>query len=101
MAANLGALGRSVSVPNQDPLIKELEETKELLAAEKRRSRNYAEELRLLKVRNLAVQKQVEQEEEFITNKLMKRLQQLKDEKQTLANEVEHEEEYLVNIQNE
>jgi len=40
---------------------------------------------------------QVEQEEEFITNKLMKRLQQLKDEKQTLANEVEHEEEYLVN----
>jgi len=29
------------------------------LAAEKRRSRNYAEELRLLKVRNLAVQKQV------------------------------------------
>ena len=40
---------------------------------------------------------QVEQEEEYITNKLMKRLQQLKDEKQTLANEVEHEEEYLVN----
>jgi coiled-coil domain-containing protein 6 len=84
-------------VPNQDPVLKELEETKELLAAEKRRSANYAEELRLLKLQNLAVQKQVEQEEEFITNKLMKRLQQLKDEKQTLANEVEHEEEYLVN----
>lgn len=40
---------------------------------------------------------QVEQEEECITNKLMKRLKQLRDEKQTLANEVEHEEEYLVN----
>ena len=40
---------------------------------------------------------QVEQEEEFITNKLMKRLQQLKNEKQVLANEVEQEEEYLVN----
>lgn len=40
---------------------------------------------------------QVEQEEEFITNKLMKRLKQLKDEKQNLANEVEQEEEYLVN----
>lgn len=84
-------------MPNQDSLVKELQETKELLAAEKRRSRNYAEELKMLKVRNLAVQKQVEQEEEFITNKLMKRLQQLRDEKQNLANEVEHEEEYLVN----
>ena len=40
---------------------------------------------------------QVEQEEEFITNKLMKRLEQLKNEKQTLANEVEQEEEYLIN----
>ena len=39
----------------------------------------------------------MEQEEECITNKLMKRLKQLRDEKQTLANEVEHEEEYLVN----
>jgi coiled-coil domain-containing protein 6 len=43
------------------------------------------------------VHKQVEQEEEFITNKLMKRLEQLKKEKQTLATEVEQEEEYLVN----
>jgi hypothetical protein len=30
----------------------------------------------------------VEQEEEYITNKLMKRLEQLKREKQVLANEV-------------
>ena len=36
-------------------------------------------------------------EEEFITNKLMKRLEQLKNEKQSLANEVEQEEEYLIN----
>lgn len=40
---------------------------------------------------------QVEQEEEYITNKLMKRLEQLKNEKQSLANEVEQEEEYLIN----
>ena len=40
---------------------------------------------------------QVEQEEECITNKLMKRLKKLRDEKETLANEVENEEEYLVN----
>lgn len=33
-------------------------------------------------------QSQVEAEEEFITNKLMKRLEQLKKEKQILANEV-------------
>lgn len=33
-------------------------------------------------------QKQAEQEEEFIVNKLMKRLDQLKQEKQVLANEV-------------
>ncbi len=37
-----------------------------------------------------------EQEEEYITNKLTKRLNQLKKEKQTLANEVEQEEEFLV-----
>ena len=33
-------------------------------------------------------QKQVEQEEEYITNKLMKRLEQLKKEKAVLASEV-------------
>ena len=33
-------------------------------------------------------QKQAEMEEEFIVNKLMKRLDQLKREKQVLANEV-------------
>ena len=38
----------------------------------------------------------MEQEEEYITNKLTKRLNQLKKEKQTLANEVEQEEEFLV-----
>ena len=40
---------------------------------------------------------QVEQEEEFITMKLMKRLADLKTEKETLANEVEQEEEFLIN----
>jgi hypothetical protein len=35
-------------------------------------------------------QSQVEAEEEFITNKLMKRLEQLRQEKQTLANEVRY-----------
>lgn len=73
----------------------------------------YADELRRTKAQNLAVvsasrasllnwvgcvvyaelfpcvqQSQVEAEEEYITNKLMKRLEQLKQEKQILANEV-------------
>ena len=40
---------------------------------------------------------QVEQEEEYITNTLMKRLKEAKDEKAKIAIEVENEEEYLVN----
>lgn len=39
----------------------------------------------------------MEQEEELIANKLMKRLELLKREKQSLAREVEQEEEYLTN----
>ena len=39
------------------------------------------------------MQKQIEQEEEFITNKLIKRLGDLKLEKQKLASAVEEEEE--------
>jgi coiled-coil domain-containing protein 6 len=39
----------------------------------------------------------VEQEEELIANRLMKRLELLKREKQSLAREVEQEEEYLTN----
>ena len=43
------------------------------------------------------MQKQIEQEEEFITNKLIKRLGDLKLEKQKLASAVEEEEEFLTN----
>mmetsp|Transcript_9143 Transcript_9143/g.23030 ORF Transcript_9143/g.23030 Transcript_9143/m.23030 type:complete len:294 (+) Transcript_9143:328-1209(+) len=75
----------------------ELEEAKAQLVRETRRANNAIQELRHTKEQNLAVHKQVEQEEEFITNKLMKRLEQLKKEKQILANEVEQEEEFLTN----
>lgn len=68
-----------------------------MLERERRRSGTFAEELRLAKEQNLAVQTMVEQEEEYITNRLMKRLEQLKQEKQILANEVEQEEEFLTN----
>mmetsp|Transcript_41004 Transcript_41004/g.73698 ORF Transcript_41004/g.73698 Transcript_41004/m.73698 type:complete len:322 (-) Transcript_41004:313-1278(-) len=75
----------------------QLEEAKAQAVRETRRANHAVEELRLVKEQNLAVHKQVEQEEEFITNKLMKRLEQLKKEKQVLANEVEQEEEFLTN----
>ncbi|MEW5314498.1 MAG: hypothetical protein WDW38_005993 [Sanguina aurantia] len=44
-----------------------------------------------------AMQKVVEQEEEMLVNRLMKRLEALKKEKQFLATEVEREEEFLTN----
>lgn len=42
-------------------------------------------------------QQQVEQEEELITNTLLKRLEQLRREKQDLSTEVERQESYLLN----
>jgi len=80
-----------------EELQRQLDETKEKLTKETRRANNAVEELRLAREQNLAVHKQVEQEEEYITNKLMKRLEQLKKEKQILVNEVEQEEEFLTN----
>lgn len=48
------------------------------LESEKRRSSQLAEEVKRTKEQSLAVQKQVEQEEEYITNKLLQRLAELK-----------------------
>ncbi len=58
------------------------------LESERLRSTRYAEELRQAKEQSIALHKQVELEQECITLKLMKRLEQLKREKQNLANEV-------------
>ena len=53
---------------------------------------------RLLFTHPLAAQQlQAEQEEEYITNKLMKRLEALKQEKEELARQVEVEEEMITN----
>jgi len=80
-----------------EDLQQEVVQLREQLTRETRRANNAIEELRVAREQNLAVHKQVEQEEEYITNKLMKRLEQLKKEKQLLANEVEQEEEFLTN----
>ncbi|KAI8475154.1 MAG: hypothetical protein J3K34DRAFT_405501 [Monoraphidium minutum] len=80
-----------------DDLLKTACHLRNELEQERKRSNSYAESLKLAKEQSLAAQKQVEQEEEFITNKLMKRLEQLKREKQALATEVEQEEEMITN----
>ncbi len=43
------------------------------------------------------MQAKAEQEEEFISNTLLKKIQELKKEKETLANNYEREEEFLTN----
>ncbi|CAD7705261.1 unnamed protein product [Ostreobium quekettii] len=82
---------------SKEEVLDELARVRAMLEREKRRSGSFAEELRAAKEQSLAVQTMVEQEEEYITNRLMKRLEQLKQEKQILANEVEQEEEFLTN----
>lgn len=81
----------------QEQLVEELRRVKEQYELERRRSEGLALELRQAKEHNVAMQKQVEQEEEYITNKLMKRLEELKRDKAKLATEVEREEEFLTN----
>jgi len=46
---------------------------------------------------NFIQQARAEQEEEFISNTLLKKIQSLKNEKETLARNYEQEEEYLTN----
>jgi coiled-coil domain-containing protein 6 len=55
------------------------------------------EELKLVKKKGEAAQIAYEQEEEFITNRLLGRLEDLKGERVALAKQVEAEEDFLVN----
>ncbi|CAD7701888.1 unnamed protein product [Ostreobium quekettii] len=81
----------------RDGVLDELERTMGMLEREKRRSGSFAEELKTVREQSLAAQALVEQEEEYIISRLVKRLEQLKREKQMLASEVEQEEEFLTN----
>lgn len=78
-------------------LRKEVERLRIELAKERQR-RIQAEEV-VIKVKrdSAATQVIVEQEEEYISNMLMKRLAELKSEKEQLALKIEEEEEYLTN----
>jgi len=55
------------------------------------------QEIKQLKHASVHLQAKAEQEEEFISNTLLKKIQELKKEKETLANNYEREEEFLTN----
>jgi len=55
------------------------------------------EENKALRQASVNIQAKAEQEEEFISNTLMKKIQELKKEKETLVNKYETEEEFLTN----
>lgn len=58
---------------------------------------NLTEENKELRKNSVSIQQQAEQEEEFISNTLLKRIQRLKQEKESLAINYEQEEEFLTN----
>ncbi|CBY20338.1 unnamed protein product [Oikopleura dioica] len=55
------------------------------------------EEIRRLRQASVNIQARAEQEEEYISNTLLKKIEELKKEKETLANYYEKEEEFLTN----
>ena len=67
------------------------------LDEERAKHRTTKEELRLMRNRQEILTQQVEIEEENITNRMIKRIEELKREKTDLAKQIEAEEEYLTN----
>jgi coiled-coil domain-containing protein 6 len=59
--------------------------------------KNLSEENRVLRQASVNIQAQAEQEEEFISNTLLKKIHSLKKEKEALALNYEQEEEFLTN----
>ena len=67
------------------------------LERERRVSRQTAEELKIVKAKSEAAQNMHEQEEEYIANRLLGRLEDLKADRAALIQQVEAEEDFLVN----
>eukprot|EP00298_Acanthocystis_sp_HF-20_P001091 c11487_g1_i1.p1 GENE.c11487_g1_i1~~c11487_g1_i1.p1 ORF type:complete len:322 (+),score=136.34 c11487_g1_i1:33-968(+) len=74
-----------------------IEKLRQELATEKLKNAQLQEDLKHVKEQSIEMQIRAEQEEEYITNKLTKRLEQLKHEKEKLVQQVEQEEEHLTN----
>lgn len=84
-----------------NPSIERLEQENRVLKIEvdtlKLRIKSLTEENKSLRRASVSIQAKAEQEEEYISNTLLKRIQTLKKEKETLALNYEQEEECLTN----
>ncbi|GJQ15395.1 hypothetical protein GpartN1_g7186.t1 [Galdieria partita] len=83
--------------PSYEELLSELSQLKAELFAERHKRKVVEQELKELKQLSFSMQTHIEAEEEYIANKLIKRLTELKEEKERLAVQIEQEEEYLTN----
>lgn len=83
-------LARKVMLAQQKALEIQIEALKQKVA-------NLTEENKELRRNSVCIQQQAEQEEEFISNTLLKKIQRLKQEKESLAINYEQEEEFLTN----
>jgi len=86
-----------IQMMGEEQLRVELRKARTELLKEKQKRIIAEEQLQTLRVSTAEAVQQVEAEEEFITNTLMKRLSQLKQEKEKLALQIEEEEEFLTN----
>lgn len=83
-------LARKIMLAQQQSLENQIEALKQKVAT-------LTEENKELRRNSVTIQQQAEQEEEFISNTLLKRIQRLKQEKESLAINYEQEEEFLTN----
>lgn len=83
-------LARKIMLAQQESLENQIEALKQKVAT-------LTEENKELRRNSVTIQQQAEQEEEFISNTLLKRIQRLKQEKESLAINYEQEEEFLTN----
>lgn len=83
-------LARKIMIAQQESLESQIEALKQKVAT-------LTEENKELRRNSVNIQQQAEQEEEFISNTLLKRIQRLKQEKESLAINYEQEEEFLTN----
>lgn len=97
--ANLGSIPTSKEQLEKriESLIQENRVLKIEIETFKIRVKQLQEENKELRKASVNIQARAEQEEEYISNKLLKKIQSLKKEKELLANNYEREEEYLTN----
>lgn len=78
-------------------VVAEKESQEAQIEALKQKVAALTEENKELRRNSVNIQQQAEQEEEFISNTLLKKIQRLKQEKESLAINYEQEEEFLTN----